>query len=249
MRELCGDFWLRLGESSFSEVFALALIRVDIILSRTFSARLLSFRRLVSAPVGVASLYLFYLAYLSLIFPLEYSTTYKPLFQDEIDFLVRIELGDVLPSLFYASFFTLLVFTLSLSLTIFFVSRAVSAERGGRRISFLLFDIFSLGLLWYLLRAFAGIWLIFVIFRDPQQQSIANYSLAPALVFSIVPSGMYFCVVTFHIFLKAFDWALRPSTMLVLIRLQESPKGVLTNLSIAVGAVAKIMQQALKVWA
>ena len=176
MREFCGDYWLRIGESSFSEVFSGGLVRVERLLFYVFSTKLFSLKRLVSVLFSVGFLYLIYLVYLLSVFPLSYSTTYKPLFQDEVAFVVNLNLSDVMPLMLYAAIFTLVAFAISLSMTIFFVSRAVTAGTNIRRIMFMLLDVASLIALLQVMRLFAILWLLLVLFQDPQQKAIVGYS-------------------------------------------------------------------------
>ncbi|MEL6564733.1 MAG: hypothetical protein AAFQ59_09850, partial [Pseudomonadota bacterium] len=70
----------------------------------------------------------------------------------------------------------------------------------------------------------------------------------PAVILSSLPTLSYAAAILLFWGSKIFKFALQPLTMTLLIRLHESPKGVLTNVSVFIGVIAKLLQQAVKIW-
>ena len=63
---------------------------------------------------------------------------------------------------------------------------------------------------------------------------------------AFIPTSIHLAVSTYFLLGKTFDGVVRPLSMLLLLRITETKRGVLTQIAIGLGVIAKLVQEAIK---
>ncbi|MEL6566157.1 MAG: hypothetical protein AAFQ59_17075, partial [Pseudomonadota bacterium] len=191
LREVCGDFWLFLSEKNLSDLAIFALSNIQICLSNIFSSHFISQKRFFVTSAFVVFFYIILALYYLMVFPREYSNTHDILFRETQEHLVQLTFSDVFSSaLVFLPVAYALVF-LSIAVTQFFIQRSVKSQRRLHQVIFLLLDLSSVSLLFFLIFATLVMAFIPYMFAGPDVLARIEYASWPAVILSSLPTLSY----------------------------------------------------------
>jgi len=241
IREKVGDFWLRMEITPYQTIIFDSIKEFSRIIESIFGTRILSIRRMFASAVYTTASFLLAI----IIFLIQNGTSH--LF---FRLFVSIDiLFFIFPVLILADFF-------SIAATIKLYALASAGKIKVR----ILAPIFSVLFVVSISSLFLGVWIwimlkyIFYI-CNPRTGECEVSFFAPffiggaiGIVFlsALVPIALHALQLIFIILAKLFRGPMRAVSMVVLLRLEESDKGVLTQLSIAVAALLKVGQEIVK---
>ena len=247
LKDKVGYWWLYLEEMSFSGLVAKDAGRVSRTFKRIFGARWWGVRR-----IGLASL-------VSLIISFVFIMVEVPKLVCETMENSGFHLAEpsMIPYLTTGPLFrtssvpNAIVGWASLSITIWLLTmmaRSVSPIRLG---FLMITDIVIAALLVYVCYIVTiGLHLTQIDPNFPElqglQMQLIHESVFPITVIASLPTLIHLLVVIVFLGSKLFRPLLVKPVSLIMLRLYESPKGVLSQLAVGLGAVAKLLQQGMK---
>jgi len=250
MRQKFGEFAERLETIRYRELLVEDIQFIKNWGDKIFGPYFWSIRRVVSVFLAVLTIIALSLLLRATYYPITEERTVFALGEEPREVLLHtIYVSDLLLSHAKFILFHFAIFFVTVSITLLMIKFAARAASLAKALLFLCLDVVMIAVQ---VLPFLYVWVIALLgtqlFNSSKESVVLSIILNDALIFIFLPSIAYFLIFIVRMLTKATRKFLVPFVTLILVRFEESEKGVLTNLSIGLGVLVKLVQQALKVF-